>query len=58
MLFTTLVLALWVTPVSLVEYFEGEHSVLINHTLSPTLGQVRQPSKELSDIHMVLIEVS
>lgn len=58
MLFTALVLALCVTPVSLVGRFEEERSVLINHTERPTFDQVRQASKELSGIHMVLIEVS
>lgn len=55
MQFTELVLALHVTPVSLVWYFEDEESVLINQTVRPLLGQVRWASKELSDIYTVLI---
>lgn len=57
-LFTALVLALCVTPVSLPGCFEDEHSVLINQTVRPVLGQVRQASKELSEVHTVLTEVA
>lgn len=39
-------------------YFEDEDSVLINQTVRPALGPVRLASMELSDIHMVLIEVT
>ncbi len=45
MLFTALVVALCVTPVSLAECFEDEHSVLINQTVRPMPGQVRQVLK-------------